>query len=692
MIVMPPCFNAGDTIYFYFDTYDSNGASVTMTGLLASDIECYKSGSTTQRTSDNGITLLDTDGIDFDGTTGLHGFSIDTSDNTDAGFWADGNQYLINVNAVTIDSQTVRFSYLLPLGYLLRPTTAGRKLDVSSGGEAGVDWANVGSPTTTQNLSGTTVKTATDVEDDTQDIQDRLPAALTANGNLKASFVELITTALTEGATGRLKAALTTLLDVVSPVFTAESVNLTSARAGYLDNLNIGGNVASSAEATAIQNNTRVVRVVPDNIELPASSTRDYRIELLLYDETGNMEAPDSAPTIALVNQSGTDRSSRLDSTTMTLVSTGRYRAVYTSTAGDTKEQLVWSFSVVEGGNTRLYGNTSAITDALATDFTTADRTKLEAIHTKLPSKSYLTGTANSDGDVQLDESTGDFNGTQKTSLLTEAVSALNTYDPPTRAEATSDKNEILTAVADVPTNAELATALGTADDAVLAALGNGTVVLHSDYNAAKTAASQSSVDDLPTNAELATALGTADDATLAAIATAQGVLDKLDDTLEDQGEGTWGFTEEALQEAPSSGGSGLTAQETADALKLAPTAGAPANTSVYDRLNDIEDAIEAISVGTGDGSVAVDHNYGGTDALRIVDGSGAGIDDVTIRAYLTSDWDANNRSTDFIVARTSTNANGRWAQTLQLDPGSYTLSIYKQGVYESTTQSLTVT
>lgn len=54
----------------------------------------------------------------------------------------------------------------------------------------------------------------------------------------------------------------------------------------------------------------------------------------------------------------------------------------------------------------------------------------------------------------------------------------------------------LTTAVADLPTNAELATALGTADDAVLTAIA-----------------------DLPTNAELATALGTADDATLAAIA-----------------------------------------------------------------------------------------------------------------------------------------------------------------------------
>lgn len=42
---------------------------------------------------------------------------------------------------------------------------------------------------------------------------------------------------------------------------------------------------------------------------------------------------------------------------------------------------------------------------------------------------------------------------------------------------------------------------------------------LTSAYDAAKTAATQASVDDLPTNAELATALGTADDAVLSAIA-----------------------------------------------------------------------------------------------------------------------------------------------------------------------------
>lgn len=41
----------------------------------------------------------------------------------------------------------------------LKPTVAGRTLDVSVGGEAGLDWANIGTPTTAQNLSATNIDT-----------------------------------------------------------------------------------------------------------------------------------------------------------------------------------------------------------------------------------------------------------------------------------------------------------------------------------------------------------------------------------------------------------------------------------------------------------------------------------------------------------------------------------------------------
>jgi hypothetical protein len=81
----------------------------------------------------------------------------------------------------------------------LRPTVADRTLDVSAGGEAGVDWANVGSPTTTVGLSGTTVKTATDVETDTADIQGRLPAAL-VSGRIDASVGAMAANVVTAAA------------------------------------------------------------------------------------------------------------------------------------------------------------------------------------------------------------------------------------------------------------------------------------------------------------------------------------------------------------------------------------------------------------------------------------------------------------------------------------------------------------
>jgi hypothetical protein len=42
---------------------------------------------------------------------------------------------------------------------------------------------------------------------------------------------------------------------------------VTTARTGYLDKLNITGNVAGSSEVTAIQNNTRVRVIVPPSIE-----------------------------------------------------------------------------------------------------------------------------------------------------------------------------------------------------------------------------------------------------------------------------------------------------------------------------------------------------------------------------------------------------------------------------------------
>jgi hypothetical protein len=98
---------AGTTIYVPLMSYDSNGASVALSGLAVTDVEIYKNGSVTQRASDAGITLLDTDGISIDSVVGYNGFSIDLSDNTDASFYAVGSEYHVIVASVTIDTQTV---------------------------------------------------------------------------------------------------------------------------------------------------------------------------------------------------------------------------------------------------------------------------------------------------------------------------------------------------------------------------------------------------------------------------------------------------------------------------------------------------------------------------------------------------------------------------------------------------------
>ncbi len=151
-------FPTGKTIYIPFHTFDSNDptASVTMTGLAVTDIEIYRNGSTTQRASDSGYTLLDTDGIDFDGITGLHGFSIDTSDNTDAGFFAAGYDYWVAVSAITVDAGAISFwaaIFSIDNRGLLRPTTATRTLDVSATGEAGLDFDNIKDATGAHNSS-----------------------------------------------------------------------------------------------------------------------------------------------------------------------------------------------------------------------------------------------------------------------------------------------------------------------------------------------------------------------------------------------------------------------------------------------------------------------------------------------------------------------------------------------------------
>ena len=101
----------GTVLQFMFTTYDgATGASEEGSGLAVTDIEIYKAGGgLTQRSSDAGYSLLDADGHALDTIVGLAGFTIDTGDNTDAGFFVAGGYYIVVVASVTVDAQTVNF-------------------------------------------------------------------------------------------------------------------------------------------------------------------------------------------------------------------------------------------------------------------------------------------------------------------------------------------------------------------------------------------------------------------------------------------------------------------------------------------------------------------------------------------------------------------------------------------------------
>lgn len=94
------------TIEIPFTTNDSNGGAVAPSSAFeAADIDIYKDGGATQKTTTNGITM----NSPFDSVTGLHLVSIDTSNDTgDASFWETGSNYIVVLNPdETVDGQTV---------------------------------------------------------------------------------------------------------------------------------------------------------------------------------------------------------------------------------------------------------------------------------------------------------------------------------------------------------------------------------------------------------------------------------------------------------------------------------------------------------------------------------------------------------------------------------------------------------
>lgn len=276
----------------------------------------------------------------------------------------------------------------------------------------------------------------------------------------------------------------TAAADALASKTAAQSVDgkLTSTRAGYLDNLSAGA-VAQQTTVAAISNSVRVKLDTAADGEVPASGSNTYLITLLLYDTNGNMEAPDSTPTFTATNAAGTSRTANLGG--VTAVATGHYTTTYVVTSAHSVETITILASVVEGGATIKAvtsiaigpeGSASGGTGA----FLSADRTKLEAIFDKLPSKPYLTATAAADGDIDASEMTGDKSAfkadvsalatTVNVSAVPAAVRSELNSNPVPASNMRGTDNALLAASYTAPDNANIAAAAASASTAASSA------------------------------------------------------------------------------------------------------------------------------------------------------------------------------------------------------------------------------
>jgi hypothetical protein len=94
-------FAVNSTLRYFYGSNAAGGASVART--TAGAYRVYKNISTTERTSIAGIS----DFSGFDSVTGLNAVTIDLSNNTDAGFYAAGNDYVVVLVGAVVDSLTV---------------------------------------------------------------------------------------------------------------------------------------------------------------------------------------------------------------------------------------------------------------------------------------------------------------------------------------------------------------------------------------------------------------------------------------------------------------------------------------------------------------------------------------------------------------------------------------------------------
>lgn len=189
--------------------------------------------------------------------------------------------FTVTPNWETTPSTDTTYDVLLPdgvtLGMLrtLNPTTAGRTLDVSTGGEAGVDWANVGSPTTTLALTGTTIAVTQKVDVET----------IKTNPVVNGGTITFPTTATLASTTNITAGTITTATNVTTVNGLAAGViTATSIASDAITDAKVASDVTIASVTGAVGSVTATVSA--DVVSVSGDSTAADNLEKE-YDGTG---------------------------------------------------------------------------------------------------------------------------------------------------------------------------------------------------------------------------------------------------------------------------------------------------------------------------------------------------------------------------------------------------------------------
>lgn len=435
-----------------FNTYaGSTGASVTLTGLAVTDIEIYKDGSVTQRASDAGYVLLDTDGIDFDAITGIHGFSIDTGDNTDASFYTVGAWFTVVVSAVTVDSQTVnfiacQFRLMAAEGIAAKP-----KVDVDA-------W--LGTAAATPTVAGVPEVDLTHV------------SGATTNVSALATNVDAILTDTGTTLDARIPAALVGgRMDANVGAISSDATAADNAEA-FFDGTGYAGtnNVIPTVTTTTTATNVTTVNGLAANVITAAATAADFGTEVAAA--VWNADAT-SYQTQGTFGQAIGDPVA--DTNTI-------YKAVVTDATGATVGVDVVAMKVDTAAilvDTDVIGATGGGLTSLATQASV--NTIDDFLDTEIAAIKTVTDAIGATG---TGLSAIPWNAAWDAEVQSECTDALNAYDPPTNSEME----------ARTPTAAQLVYIVSNSADGVPVTFSGGTTTTAVLVNVDGAAAS--SVDD----------------------------------------------------------------------------------------------------------------------------------------------------------------------------------------------------